>query len=122
LRYVDAPEFWRAQYTSIHLEKELLEAKIHRLEEAQRQLQTRLDERNDRDHREVSEESETQPFDGQFANGYNARKRPAMDEGLDAIPGQKHGHDISLANDILLGLSGSGMACIIPTLDCLLNL
>jgi hypothetical protein len=38
LRYIDTCEFWKDQYTKIHLEKNVLQDKIHRLEEARRQL------------------------------------------------------------------------------------
>lgn len=38
LRFIDTCEFWKDQYTKIHLEKKGLEEKVHRLEERQRQL------------------------------------------------------------------------------------
>ncbi|KAF4636782.1 hypothetical protein G7Y89_g1282 [Cudoniella acicularis] len=37
-RYIDTPEFWRDQYTKVHLEKKALEDKVLRLEEERRLL------------------------------------------------------------------------------------
>ena len=109
LRYVDTCEFWKDQYTKIHLEKRALEDKVQMLEhERQKPLMNIHDQGDHRNHeitssralegyREVSR-TEKEPF----------RKRPSSAvEDIAGDQGQKY-MDSSPSADNCLRMSTYG--------------
>lgn len=77
LRYIDTCAFWKDQYTKIYQEKKELENKVHRLEEAQRQVQENAQASN---HRSVHITPALQPVESHgvvnVVGNEGSRKRP----------------------------------------------
>ncbi|CZR57302.1 uncharacterized protein PAC_07191 [Phialocephala subalpina] len=85
MRYVDTAEFWKDQYSKLHLEKKALEDKVHCLEEARRLSRKRVHGEDDGDAAGLSEDD--------MAEIYSSLSPPLKDL------------EMSLANDDFLRLN-----------------
>ncbi len=88
LRYVDTCEFWKDQYTKIHLEKKALEDKVQMLEHGRQKLLMNIHEQGDHQNHQITSSHalevcrevsrmEKEPF----------RKRPSS--AVEEIPGDQ---------------------------------
>jgi hypothetical protein len=77
-RYVDSADFWKEQYSKIHLENKALQDKVLRLEEERRLIRESIDQCDDQD----GEPSLVQELLAQSNSkrGGNPRKRHAPDD------------------------------------------
>ncbi len=102
LRYVDTPEFWKEQYTRIHAEKKLLEDKICRLEESQKQHRVRHEDEN----RNMEDENVPGHMGSDIRNGLGSEIRVAEHDDLEMFLRHQNNRERSTpTEDILLILS-----------------
>jgi len=87
-RYIDTTEFWKDQFDKVYQEKKELERKLYRLEERQRQQDSRHS--NDQEHEALI---------------VNARKRPADGGEFDGNREGQHKNTAAVDQDILVTLS-----------------
>jgi hypothetical protein len=77
LRYIDTCEFWKDQYTKIHLENKALQDKVHMLEQGRQKFVEGLYVQDSHEQDIVSSHAIPEPGELGRADHQASRKRPA---------------------------------------------
>jgi hypothetical protein len=108
LRYIDTCEFWKDQYTKIHLENKALQDKVHMLEQEKQNSVEHLYGKGNHGNEIVSNPPLSEPRELGRADHEASRKRPLPTEEDRAVDKEQDYIDFSSSEDNSLRMSAHG--------------